>query len=576
MASLVAVPSMLSAEEAVLPSVLAKQAAEYRAEAAKTIIDLQQFRNTETIEIGRAGSRATLINLNPNIDAWYLLVVDRRSAGGKASYHLENPDPAGQTLHLNDANRDGIEIIAKGAVTSCSLWSADAASTLEAARRSALPYAPLCGNRLFLRNRVSGSQTELELMTDFLRDHVWGGEAIVGFVRQEFYSDAFLEQGAPTTSTGAAPPADRNAPKQAALGPSHDGRPVVPVDLDIDLGHSTRNLIAGRWYAVAGLGGVFFSFVQPRNIAAEILKSHRDRVNALDPVEAGAFDYLVAFDLAAFDVGFALGTDHPRVGWSDRPGSQARGNLPGPDGIGTAAPLVTNGMVSPWLVPRTIATFTGGFKREHGAFRYGAFAQVNHGSHYGFIEQGTVFSKLQPGLATLYVLNDGSIGMKSWTERDNDLLGRIRFARQNGVPLIDYDPESRISAPGSLVGRWGPGNWSGTAEEKLRSLRAGLCLQETGSRRFLIYGYFSSATPSAMARVFQAYGCRYAMHLDMNALEHTYLAIYRRGGADIVVEHLVEGMALIDKKTEDKIIPRFLGYPDDRDFFYLTRREKAP
>ena len=29
-------------------------------------------------------------------------------------------------------------------------------------------------------------------------------------------------------------------------------------------------------------------------------------------------------------------------------------------------------------------------------------------SHYGFIENGVVFSKLQPGLATVFMLEDGA------------------------------------------------------------------------------------------------------------------------------------------------------------------------
>jgi hypothetical protein len=103
-------------------------------------------------------------------------------------------------------------------------------------------------------------------------------------------------------------------------------------------------------------------------------------------------------------------------------------------------------------------------------------------------------------------------------------------------------------------------------------LRAGACLQETSKSRYLIYGYFSTATPSAMARVFQAYGCRYAMHLDMNALEHTYFAVYTRQNAQIVVEHLIEGMTAVDRKGGDQFAPRFLSFPDDRDFFYVTQK----
>lgn len=75
-----------------------------------------------------------------------------------------------------------------------------------------------------------------------------------------------------------------------------------------------------------------------------------------------------------------------------------------------------------------------------------------------------------------------------------------------------------------------------------------------------------------MARVFQAYQCRYAMLLDMNALVHTYLAVYTREGANLSVQHLIRRMNEIDLTVKGRYIPRFLGYADDRDFFYLTRK----
>jgi hypothetical protein len=62
------------------------------------------------------------------------------------------------------------------------------------------------------------------------------------------------------------------------------------------------------------------------------------------------------------------------------------------------------------------------------------------------------------------------------------------------------------------------------------------------------------------------------MHLDMNALEHTYLALYSRGAEHLRVEHLVRGMAALDKSVGTTLNPRFLGFSDDRDFFYLMRR----
>jgi hypothetical protein len=174
------------------------------------------------------------------------------------------------------------------------------------------------------------------------------------------------------------------------------------------------------------------------------------------------------------------------------------------------------------------------------------------------------------------VLDDGSVHMGTWSQADDRLLPRVRYARQNGVPLIEPDPVTGAPKPGALVARWGPGNWSGSADGELRALRAGACLQDTAGGRFLIYGWFSTATPSAMARVFQAYGCQYAMLLDMNALEHTYLAVYLQRGDQIVVQHLILGMEEVDKSTDGQMIPRFIGFPDNRDFFYLVRRQPRP
>jgi hypothetical protein len=31
-------------------------------------------------------------------------------------------------------------------------------------------------------------------------------------------------------------------------------------------------------------------------------------------------------------------------------------------------------------------------------------------------------------------------------------------------------------------------------------------------------------------------------------------------------------MSVLDKSAGDEVIPRFLGYPDNRDFFYVMRR----
>jgi hypothetical protein len=231
-------------------------------------------------------------------------------------------------------------------------------------------------------------------------------------------------------------------------------------------------------------------------------------------------------------------------------------------------------MVPPQDRPRLVAVLSGGYKREHGAFRYGPFAQVNQGSHYGFIENGVILSRPQLGLASIIGRTDGSIEVRSWTREDDNRLNEILFVRQNGVPIVEADGTGR-PVPGPHVNSWGNGNWSGAVvvqsdggtRNELRSVRASACLQEHNGRRYLIYGYFSAATPSAMARTFQAYGCRYAMLLDMNSPELTYAALVGEDGAR--VEHLNTAMTDADP---GRARYRFLSANDNRDFFTVLRR----
>src|ERR1019366_10492467 len=114
----------------------------------------------------------------------------------------------------------------------------------------------------------------------------------------------------------------------------------------------------------------------------------------------------------------------------------------------------------------------------------------------------------------MFVFEDASTQIKTRKEQDDRLLVKVKYARQNGVPLVEFDEPSQSTVPGLLVNSWGPGNWSGSEDMKLRTIRSGAALQWNGKKRFLIYAVFSDATPSAMARVFQAYRCHYGMLLD--------------------------------------------------------------
>jgi len=550
------------------------------ADIAKTIVDLQPFRETQTMDIEGVGpKRATLVNLNPAVNVWYLLTLTGAQQNQSTAYHLENLAPDTQRLGLSKGFPNGLVVTGGRSDFNCDLWGHDTAKELAAARKSGQSYAPLCQGRLYLRNQTKGHRTSLETVTDFLRDHVAGGEKIVVLVRDTLYRDRYLDR--PALKPGAesdrqAPTRSEGWPRPARIDPKYERQVIVLTNLGIQIaGAEANGVTPGHWYQADGQPGVYVSVIRPNLIAPAVFGDHRNLVKPLDTVEADAVVYLIAFDLYRFELGFALGTEHPRVDWSERtPETSRRKQEPGPDGIGSVAPLVSTGLINPGDAARTAATFIGGFKRSHGAFKWGELAQKNQGSHYGFMENGVVFSTLQPGLATIFVFDDGTVEVKTWEESDNAKLARIKHARQNGVPIIaSGGGDGSLPVPGSLVGQWGPGNWSGSADQKLRTVRAGICLLEYEKKRFIVYAYFSSATPSAMARVFQAYGCRYAMLLDMNALEHTYLAIYRREASNFLIEHLIPGMNQLDKTVAGQYVPRFLGYADNRDFFYVMRRE---
>ena len=550
---------------------LDRQWERYRASSVDSILDFAPMRETaETVAADGATWRFTA--LHPDVNAWFL--VERIPPAGSwdraAAWHLENSAPERWTVSLKPGEAPALAVTGEGETRDCPLWDAAAeAPAFADAAETGLPFAPVCDQRLYLRNRVSGSKTSREAVSDFLRQNVIFGDSLVNLIKGSFYEDAFLESA--FTQQGATA-----GEVVANLGQARlDRRPVMRTSMGIPVTGAEGGMEAGSWYAVEGAEGVFASAMQPGMIAADLLGDRA--VNWLDNVEAGADVYLVAFDLDRFELGYEPGTDHPSLGWSSRPQRSGEDwRLAGPDGFDRADPLIRTGMLSPALTGRVAAAFAGGFKRDHGAFRFADYATFNRGHHYGFLAKGVTFSRLQPNLATLYVTTDGEIGMKTWAEPDEAMVPRLAYARQNGVPLVLRDAATGAVVPGDRVVQWGGGNWSGSAEAQLRTLRAGACLRQAGGRQFLIYAYFSSATPSAMARVFQAYDCDYAMLLDMNSPELTYLAVYRPRPAGDGIEplHLSRYMAESDPTGRGgERIPRFVGFSDNRDFFYLVRKD---
>ena len=173
----------------------------------------------------------------------------------------------------------------------------------------------------------------------------------------------------------------------------------------------------------------------------------------LPRTNGGSVVYMLAIDMGRYGFGYAVGADHPNLQWSSRIKKESGSD--GPDGFGARAPLATIGALPPYLVDTVEGVFAGGFKREHGAFAFGPFSKLNNNSHFGFMENGVVLSRLNPGLATAIITPDGSMDMKTWPEDGDKDLRYLVHARQNGVPVVDGIDANGVSIPGALVNKSG-------------------------------------------------------------------------------------------------------------------------
>ncbi|CAN5691270.1 hypothetical protein BH10BDE1_BH10BDE1_01290 [soil metagenome] len=539
---------------------------------AADVVTFQSFRQETTATFADADKRegvARLTNLNANVNGWYVLAVKWPGAARETIYNLERPDSKSYDLAIS--NR-GLTVTVNGKQTACDLFLDS--SLLRGANRDA--YVPLCEGKVLVRNQAHGTSGDaMSWGAGLLRDTLGStGNDIVAAVKDLREDSGLVQAQTSTSDEKPFPVGDR--PSRAIVSKSAQKTALTVPDLQIELEGAGRSLLSGAWYKAKNNAGVFFSAMQPSFVEESILNSYRDRANALDSVEASALSYMVAFDLSQFELGWAHGTKLPGVAWSpQQPASRRGSSLSGPDGFDSLNPLVLTGKINPTFLPRLAAVMCGGFQRMHSVFGSGVLGNSNNGSYYGFIENGVVLSHLNPGLATAISYTDGRFDIKTWTEKDNESLSKIRYARQNGVPLVESDAQGN-AVPGALVKRWGDGNWSGNVAGKKRSQRAGACISEQNGKRYLIYGYFSSANPDAMAQVFRSYNCQYAIHLDMNSAGQGYIGLLSRSGGKVFTENPVREMSARNTtmKADGKSIttPRYVGRSDEADFFYFLRK----
>ena len=129
-------PSACRSPPPSLPAPPPEQAAQYRAEMPKTILELQQFRRSQSIAAEGAGGRrgrATLIELNPYINAWFLLTLDWGDPAGRRAFISRTRIPAAGIFALTPPSRTVCSSATTAATTNCDLWSGDPSALERAA-----------------------------------------------------------------------------------------------------------------------------------------------------------------------------------------------------------------------------------------------------------------------------------------------------------------------------------------------------------------------------------------------------------------------------------------------------------
>jgi hypothetical protein len=182
-----------------------------------------------------------------------------------------------------------------------------------------------------------------------------------------------------------------------------------------------------------------------------------------------------------------------------------------------------------------LATFNSGFTSRDG--------------HGGFAVNGTVYTPLRDGQATVVAYRGGKVDVVSWRAGDR-LRGRVVLARQN-LPLI---VANGVRTPNLTDAS----QWGATLGNAIRVWRSGIGIDRHGN---LVYVAADHQTVGSLADIFIHVGALRAMELDINAEWPSFIT-YRQTGTLIPTKLVPNGQ---------QPTTRYLR-PDDRDFFALYQR----
>jgi len=240
-----------------------------------------------------------------------------------------------------------------------------------------------------------------------------------------------------------------------------------------------------------------------------------------DPKRPYTLVAIVAFDLSQTRLGFVLGFDEPKS--KDTPPALKRsGTIPAGD-------------FKPGIL---LATFSGGFKGEHG--------------NYGAMSNGIVAIPPRSGLATVAMYKNGAIKIGEWG-KDFTVSDQMVAWRQNCSLIIQ---DGKINP---LVNIDSAEYWGANLNGATVTWRSGIGISPDNNTLYFFAG--PSMTANVLAQAMMAAGVKSGMQLDINNYWVHFTAI-RTDGAKLIPDPLFPD----DMKFD---VDRYLK-PYVRDFFYVA------
>jgi hypothetical protein len=205
------------------------------------------------------------------------------------------------------------------------------------------------------------------------------------------------------------------------------------------------------------------------------------------------------------------------------------------------------GVVPPEDFDVLVAGFNGGFKAEHG--------------HYGMMVDGHTFLPPRPTSCTVALYRNGDVRIRTFAAL-KDGVGAMSAYRQTPPCLVE---EGNIHD--ALLAADDAKGWGVSVSGQTVIRRSAVGVDRTG--KVLFYAVGESVTAGTLARAMKAAGAEDAAQLDVNEAypRFVFYAPAPHGVAPRVTSALIPDIHF--SRSE------YVGKPEFRDFFYVTRKPAA-